>query len=103
MKKNERLIATAAGLAGEPGGEHSPWYGAYFACFNAGQYYEAHDVLEQLWLSCRDENALFYKGLIQVAGAFVHFQKQFLLRFRPKDRPRLRPAGRVLLTVVGDR
>jgi hypothetical protein len=31
-------------------------------------------VLEQLWLECRDENRLYFKGLIQIAGAFVHLK-----------------------------
>jgi predicted metal-dependent hydrolase len=51
-------------------------YLAYFECFNRGLYYEAHDVLEQLWLPERGgPNGAFYKGLIQLAGAFVHLQK----------------------------
>src|SRR6266516_4329955 len=51
-------------------------YLAYFECFNRGLFYEAHDVLEELWLPNRNSsNGLFYKGLIQFAGAFVHLQK----------------------------
>jgi len=53
-----------------------PHYAGWFACFNRGEYYEAHDVLEALWLGQRrgpDDH--FYKGLIQLAGAFVHLQK----------------------------
>ena len=61
-------------------------YLGYFECFNQGLFYEAHDVLEELWLPCRKgRNDLFYKGLIQLTGAFVHFQKD-----------RLRPAGALL-------
>jgi predicted metal-dependent hydrolase len=44
-------------------------------------YCEAHDVLEELWLADRTgPNYAFYKGLIQLAGAFVHLQKN---RLRP--------------------
>jgi predicted metal-dependent hydrolase len=58
-----------------------PFYQGYFDCFHRGQYYEAHDVLEQLWLKDRHgANGNFYKGLIQLAGAFVHLQKD---RLRP--------------------
>ena len=58
-----------------------PFYQGYFDCFNRGQFYEAHDVLEQLWLKDRrGANGNFYKGLIQLAGAFVHLQKD---RLRP--------------------
>jgi predicted metal-dependent hydrolase len=58
-----------------------PYYQGYFDCFNRGQFYEAHDILEQLWLKDRHGvNGAFYKGLIQLAGAFVHLQKE---RLRP--------------------
>ena len=54
-----------------------PRYAGWFECFNRGEYYEAHDVLEDLWLEQGREgpNHGFYKGLIQVAGAFVHVRK----------------------------
>jgi uncharacterized protein len=53
-----------------------PHYLAYFDCFNCQLFYEAHDVLEQLWLADRrGPDGNFYKGLIQFAGAFVHSQK----------------------------
>lgn len=56
-------------------------YLGYFDCFNRQLFYEAHDVLEELWLADRrGPNGAFYKGLIQLAGAFVHLQKQ---RLRP--------------------
>ena len=65
----------------DSGGGPDPYYQGYFDCFNRGQYYEAHDVLEQLWLKDRHgANGAFYKGLIQLAGAFVHLQKE---RLRP--------------------
>ena len=58
-----------------------PHYLGYFDCFNRGLFFEAHDVLEALWLKDRSgPNGLFYKGLIQLAGAFVHLQKE---RLRP--------------------
>ncbi|MEO6034830.1 MAG: DUF309 domain-containing protein [Verrucomicrobiota bacterium] len=57
----------------------SPYYLGYFELFNAQQFYEAHDVLEELWLPIRrDPAGDFYKGLIQLAGAFVHLQKNRL-------------------------
>ena len=63
-------------------------YLGYFECFNTGLFYEAHDVLEELWLAQRrGPNGSFYKGLIQLAGAFVHLQKHTAAR------PRLRPAA----------
>jgi predicted metal-dependent hydrolase len=56
---------------------HDPHYLGFFECFNNQQFYEAHDVLEELWLVCRGtEKNEFYKALIQLAGAFVHLQKE---------------------------
>ena len=51
-------------------------YLAFFECFNNQLFYEAHEVLEKLWLpNRRDPSSAFYKSLIQLAGAFVHLQK----------------------------
>ncbi len=56
-------------------------YLGYFDCFNRQEFYEAHDVLEELWLADKyGPTGDFYKGLIQLAGAFVHLQKE---RLRP--------------------
>ena len=52
-------------------------YLGYFACFNQGRFFEAHEVLEDLWLTDRNgPEGAFYKGLIQLAGAFVHLEKK---------------------------
>lgn len=54
----------------------APAYAGFFACFNRGEYFEAHRVLESLWLRLRrDPRGDFFKGLIQVAGAFLHLEK----------------------------
>jgi predicted metal-dependent hydrolase len=94
MKKSERLRAFLNQLILPPG-DFDPRYAGYFACFNARRYYEAHDVLEDLWLSTHGPDHLFYKGLIQFAGAFVHLQKQAARPTHPKDGARLRPAARL--------
>ena len=58
-----------------------PLYLEYFDRFNRQLFFEAHESLEVLWLAERGQpNGLFYKGLIQLAGAFVHLQKN---RLRP--------------------
>lgn len=63
-------------IAGFHGQGVDAHYLAYFACFNRGDFYEAHDVLEELWLPERGRpNGDFFKGLIQLAGAFVHVRK----------------------------
>ena len=71
-------------------------YRAFFFCFNNAQYYEAHDVLEHLWLRCTDSNRSFYQALIQIAGAFVHFQKQALFPEHPTHSRRNAPGKRLL-------
>ncbi len=95
MKKSERVSTFVAQLQGAGDDALDPCYTGYFVCFNAQQYYEAHDVLEHLWLQTEGENYAFFKGLIQVAGAFVHLQKQFLRPDHSKDGRRLRPAMRL--------
>lgn len=76
-KKSPHIAARIARHEGRTWPAH---YLGYFDCFNNGQYYEAHDVLEERWLAegRAGSNYAFYKGLIQLAGAFVHLQKKRL-------------------------
>jgi uncharacterized protein len=75
--KSPRIDALLARVEEKPGFQRH--YVGFFHCFNARLYYEAHDVLEAVWLPIRrTPPANFYKGLIQMAGAFVHLQKQRL-------------------------
>ena len=98
MNKRERISDFVRSLDSAPHSQGSPrnYYAAFFQLWNAQKYYEAHDVLEQLWLV--EENAKlarFYQALIQAAGAFVHLQKNFEHPSHPKHSRRLRPATRV--------
>jgi len=78
VDKHERISEFARQFAGDG---VDPRYAGYFVLFNRQEFYEAHDVLEDLWLPDRHgANGNFYKGLIQLAGAFVHLQKN---RLRP--------------------
>lgn len=78
MSKHERIAELAKKYAVDG---VDPCYAGYFALFNQQKFYEAHDILEHLWLPDRKgKNGDFYKGLIQLAGAFVHLQKA---RLRP--------------------
>ena len=72
-----------------------PFYRAFFHCWNEKRYYEAHDVLEQLWLKAKSADADYFKGLIQAAGAFVHLQKRFDNPLHAKHSKRLSPAVRL--------
>ena len=101
MNKRERIsqwLAEATGEGVDP--DHGdvarhPYYVAFFRCWNDQRYYEAHDVLEQLWLKSDSGDANFFKGLIQAAGAFVHLQKQFEHPLHAKHGRRLAPAVRL--------
>lgn len=97
MSKRERLSAFIEMLKCSAAGRYNPCYEGFFECFNAGNYYEAHDVLEQLWLECQDADRFFHQGLIQIAGAFVHLKKHRERPWHPTDGRRLRPAVRLFL------
>ena len=73
-------------------------YAAYFHHFNRGDYYEAHDVLESLWLEQgrQAKGAAFYQGLIQLAGGFVHLRKHYENPAHRVHGQRLNPATRLL-------
>jgi predicted metal-dependent hydrolase len=43
--------------------------------FNAGQFYEAHEIWEEVWLETPNPEKIFLKGLIQVAAAFHHYSR----------------------------
>ena len=53
--------------------EYDPLYLKGIAYFNACEFFEAHEVWEDLWKSYSGELRLFYKGLIQAAVALHHF------------------------------
>lgn len=46
------------------------------AHFNAGEFFEAHEVWEELWLVAREPEKTFLQGLIQVAAAFHHHVRE---------------------------
>ena len=101
MNKRERISQWLADASGEEVNpeqaevEKHPYYRAFFDCWNQQQYYEAHDVLEQLWLNTKSADSDFFKGLIQAAGAFVHLQKHFEHPSHAKHSRRLPPAVRL--------
>ena len=42
------------------------------AHFNAGEFFEAHEAWEQIWLGAADPEKSFLQGMIQIAAAFHH-------------------------------
>lgn len=103
MNKGERISRFVSDLVGESDGQNktgvtdNPYYHAYFKCWNDQRYYEAHDVLEQVWLTKDSEDDNFFKGLIQAAGAFVHLKLNFEQPTHAKHGRRLKPAVRLFL------
>jgi len=101
MNKRERISQWLGEAAAENANpdeaevENQPYYVAFFRCWNEQEYYEAHDVLEQLWLDTKSLDSNFFKGLIQAAGAFVHLQKHFEHPSHAKHSRRLSPAVRL--------
>jgi predicted metal-dependent hydrolase len=101
MDKGERISRFVSDLVGDVGDPDKidivdhPYYRAYFQCWNEQRYYEAHDVLEQVWLNKDSEDDQFFKGLIQAAGAFVHLKLNFEHPTHPKHGRRLKPAVRL--------
>ena len=76
-KVSHKSLKIAALIESLEDGAFDPHYRGYFKCFNQQLFFEAHEVLEELWLRQRGQpRDLFYKGLIQLAGAFVHIQKR---------------------------
>jgi predicted metal-dependent hydrolase len=73
-KKSQKIVELIHDCQGQPADPH---YLGYFRCFNRQLFFEAHDVLEELWLRDRHgPDGAYHKGLIQLAGAFVHLQKK---------------------------
>jgi len=69
---------------------NGPELDAYIECWNDARFFEAHEVLEGLWMRTRDE---YQRGLIQLAAALYHIQRANLKGARTMcDRalPRLR-------------
>lgn len=65
-----RLGAALAGA--EDGGGEDPGYVEGIERFNAGEFWEAHEAWEDLWLEADTPRRAYFQGLIQVAAAFHH-------------------------------
>ena len=47
----------------------------FIRLFNEKEFFEAHEMLESLWIETEGSDKDFYKGLIQCAVAFVHLER----------------------------
>ena len=98
MTKGERIsrmVETLEGKSHSNSVSENGFYRAYFRLWNEQDYYQAHDVLEHIWLETTTDDGRYFKGLIQAAGAFVHLKKHFEHPAHPKHGRRLRPAVRL--------
>lgn len=99
-KKSDRIAMFVESLGIAEGAGRDPRFVGFFECFNRGDYYEAHDVLEDLWLATDGPDREFYKALIQIAGAFVHLRKQWENPDHPHHGRRLMPASRIFHSAI---
>jgi predicted metal-dependent hydrolase len=53
--------------------DYDPRYLAGVLFFNAQEFFQAHDVWEDLWADTQGPDHRFYQGLIQAAVALYHF------------------------------
>src|SRR5580704_14814540 len=53
--------------------DYDPRYLAGIVLFNRGDYFEAHEVWEELWMESAGAEKRFYQGLIQAAVGLCHF------------------------------
>ncbi len=54
-------------------GEHSEQYREGLRLFNEEEFFECHDVLEELWSEATGAERKFIQGLIQASIALFHF------------------------------
>jgi predicted metal-dependent hydrolase len=47
-------------------------YYEFFISFNEGDYYTCHDLLEEIWMT--DKDNYFLKGLLQMTVAIYHYE-----------------------------
>jgi predicted metal-dependent hydrolase len=52
---------------------YEPEYLEGIRCFNARDFFEAHEAWEAVWVRTTGHDRLFYKGLIHAAVALHHF------------------------------
>src|SRR5262249_34271574 len=55
--------------------EYDDRYLAGVQLFNAGEYFDAHEVWEDLWHDCPSADRRFYQSLIQAAVALYHWSR----------------------------
>ena len=77
--KGERISHLVSQLQGEAVASSAisdnPFYRGFFQCWNEQRYYEAHDVLEQLWLKTKVRGRELLQGIDSSRGGVRSFTK----------------------------
>jgi len=60
-------------VSGGDGGRFPPGLSRYVARFDRREYWLAHEELEEVWRADRRDT---FKGLIQIAAAFLHIERE---------------------------
>jgi predicted metal-dependent hydrolase len=60
-------------VMGTPAADYDERYLAGVVLFNRGDYFDAHEVWEDLWMDCPAAERRFYQSLIQAAVALYHW------------------------------
>jgi predicted metal-dependent hydrolase len=55
-----------------PDADYDPRYLSGIVLFNRGEYFDAHEVWEDVWHECPSADRRFYQSLIQAAVALYH-------------------------------
>jgi hypothetical protein len=79
---------------------YDPRYLAGIQFFNARDFFEAHEVWEDLWAESHGDQRRFYQGLIQAAVGLFHFSGGNLrgaLKLFHSSRDYMRPCGSLFL------
>ncbi len=45
-------------------------------CYESGEFFDAHEHWESVWLKCEEPEKTFLQGLIQITAAFHHLQRK---------------------------
>jgi predicted metal-dependent hydrolase len=50
----------------------------FFELYRKGEFYDCHDILEEIWFDSHGENKIFFQGLLQCAVARLHHERDNL-------------------------
>jgi len=77
--------------------EYDPRYLAGIDLFNRHEFFDAHEVWEELWMDCDPADRRFYQSLIQAAVALYHWS-----RGNGRGTSRLFRSGRAYMSAYPD-